>query len=287
MILGQRFFVTPSRSAWRCWRRNADAGARLSRRARRHRPLDADQPGGRPGGAEAGHPLLRDADRLEVLRQPARCRQGDAVRRGELRHRLQPRPREGRAVGGAVLAERPGGTPAVGRRDRPRPLADVRPQLLFPPRLRGASTAPPPKRSDGSTCATMLPGLPGKRLGAYEVASPTTSPTPIRSTAASTTEPGHPHRLRRRLAHRLPAVGHRHRGAPRCASMSSATSPIPRQHDRDTQEALADLIAIADDLAEIDTAHRPDGADRHHLSRLAGAGRHGASATRRSRAASA
>ena len=62
--------------------------------------------------------LLRDADRLEVLRQPARCRQGHDLRRGELRHRLQPRAREGRAVGRADVAQHPGEAPAERRRHR-------------------------------------------------------------------------------------------------------------------------------------------------------------------------
>jgi phosphoglucomutase len=41
-------------------------------RHRRRRPLHAHQPGRRPGRRGAGRRLLRDADRLEVLRQPAR-----------------------------------------------------------------------------------------------------------------------------------------------------------------------------------------------------------------------
>ena len=46
-----------------------------------------------------------------------------ALRRGELRHRLEPRAREGRAVGRALLALDPGRDGQVGRRGRARPLA--------------------------------------------------------------------------------------------------------------------------------------------------------------------
>ncbi len=49
---------------------------------------------------------LRNANRLEVLRQSARCRHGDAVRRRELRHRVEPRSREGWTLGGADVAQR-------------------------------------------------------------------------------------------------------------------------------------------------------------------------------------
>ena len=48
--------------------------------------------------------MLRDADRLEVLRQSARRRHGHDLRRGKCRHRLRPCAREGRAVGGAAVA---------------------------------------------------------------------------------------------------------------------------------------------------------------------------------------
>ena len=54
----------------------------------------------------------------------------DALRRGERRHRLGPRAREGRPVGGAVLAQHPRRAAGrVGRVDRPRPLAPLRPRL--------------------------------------------------------------------------------------------------------------------------------------------------------------
>ncbi len=60
-----------------------------------------------PRRRKTRHRFLRDADRLEVLRQSARRRSRDALRRGELRHRLQSYPRKGRPVGGAAVAQHP------------------------------------------------------------------------------------------------------------------------------------------------------------------------------------
>ena len=54
------------------------------------------------------HRGVRDPHRLEILRQSPGRRPDHALRRGERRHRLQPRPREGRSVGGAALAQYPG-----------------------------------------------------------------------------------------------------------------------------------------------------------------------------------
>ena len=88
--------------------------------------------------AEAsGHRLLRDPDRLEVLRQPAGCRHGHLMRRGERRHRLRPCAREGWPLGGAAVARYPGGAARAGGRDHARPLGALRPPLLLAPRLRG------------------------------------------------------------------------------------------------------------------------------------------------------
>ena len=116
--------------------RQCASGARLRGRPAGRRALDADQRRGRPGRAGARHRLPRDPDRLEILRQPARCRPGHAVRRGKRRHRLRPCAREGRHLGGAVLARHHCRARPVGRADRARPLAPLRPQLLFAPRLR-------------------------------------------------------------------------------------------------------------------------------------------------------
>jgi hypothetical protein len=102
MILGRKFDVTPSDSlavlaahatlapGYRAGLKASPVPCRLRRRPTAWPPRWASP--------------LRNADRLEVLRQPARCRQGHAVRRRELRHRLGPHPRKGRRVGRAVLA---------------------------------------------------------------------------------------------------------------------------------------------------------------------------------------
>jgi phosphoglucomutase len=81
LIVGKHRFVTPSDSlamlAANAHRAPGYAGAG------RDRPLDADQCRRRPRGRLARHSRLRNADRLEVLRQPARRRDGDDLRRGK------------------------------------------------------------------------------------------------------------------------------------------------------------------------------------------------------------
>jgi hypothetical protein len=74
-----------------------------------------DAVGGAIGGLTGKTLVL--GGRVEVLRQPARRRAGDAVRRGELRHRLEPSAREGRAVGGVDGAEHPGRSAPAGGGD--------------------------------------------------------------------------------------------------------------------------------------------------------------------------
>ncbi len=106
-------------------RRQRPPGARLCQGSFRHRPVDADQHGRRPRGGEARHPLLRNTHRVEVFRQPARCRHGQPVRRGKCRHRLRPRAREGRPVGGAAVAQHPQPAEDERRCDRARALADA------------------------------------------------------------------------------------------------------------------------------------------------------------------
>ena len=135
LIIGKGIFVTPSDSL-AMLAANAHLAPGYAARAEGHRALDADQRRGRPRRGKARHRHVRDADRLEVLRQSARRRHGDDLRRGERGHRLRPCAREGRAVGGAALAEHPGGAQAKARKDdRREALGDLRPQLLFAPRL--------------------------------------------------------------------------------------------------------------------------------------------------------
>ncbi len=105
MIVGRRFVVTPS-----------DSLAVLAANAQLV-----------PGYA-AG---LKGVARSMPTSAPARCRTHHAVRRGECRYRQRPRAREGRPVGGAVLAERAGRARRVGGSHRARPLAPFRPPRLF------------------------------------------------------------------------------------------------------------------------------------------------------------
>ena len=57
--------------------------------------------------------LLRNPHGLEVLWQSAGCGQGHPLRRRKLRHRVEPHPRKGWPLGGAVLAEYPRRAAAV------------------------------------------------------------------------------------------------------------------------------------------------------------------------------
>ena len=169
-------------------RRQRAPGARLCTGPRRHRALDADQRRGRPRGGEARHRCLRDADRLEVLRQPARCRQGHDLRRGELRHGLQPCAREGRAVGGAAVAQHPGGARAERRRDRDASTGrEYGRNYLFAARLRGGRCGGRQRPDDGAArqAAVSSSGQHGIAMAddfAYD--------DPV--DGSRTTQPGHP-----------------------------------------------------------------------------------------------
>ena len=245
MILGRGIYVTPSDSL-AILAANAHlapgyaAGLAGSRaRCRPRRP-----PTGRGG---ARHPLLRDADRLEVLRQPARCRQGQLVRRGELRHRLQSRAREGRPVGGPAVAGhlaarrepvaqivrdhwRRFGRNFYSRHDYEAIDAEAGAGLMAAlrervGRLRGRAARWPRGRARRRL---QLPRS-DRRLGQRAA--------------------GHPHPVRGRRPDRLPPVRHRHQGATLRVYLE-AYEPDPARHDRDPQTASA-AHRIADQLAEI------------------------------------
>ena len=228
--------------------RQRPTGAGLCGRPCRHRALDADLAGGRPGRRRPGHRLLRDAHGLEVLRQPAGCRPGDPVRGRKLRHRLQPRAREGRPLGGPALARHPGGQAPAGARRGPRPLGALRPQLLLAPRLRGGRRDRR-RRPRWTTCARACPSCPASASAILRSSRPTTSTTPTRSTARSAPA-GHPPPVRggARIVYRLSGTG---TAAPPCASISSASSPTPPATTRTRRQRFAPLIALADQLAGI------------------------------------
>jgi phosphoglucomutase len=83
MIVGRGAYVTPS-----------DSLALLAAKAHLA-----------PGRRGIGHPMLRDADRMEILRQLVGRRKSHALRRGKCRYRIRSRARERRSLGGAVVAE--------------------------------------------------------------------------------------------------------------------------------------------------------------------------------------
>jgi len=110
---------------------------RLQKGPCRHRPLHADQRRGRPRGREARHRIYETPTGWKFFGNLLGRGQGHDLRRGERRHRLQPRPREGRAVGGASVAVHPRRARREREGDRHEALGELRPQLLFAPRLRG------------------------------------------------------------------------------------------------------------------------------------------------------
>ena len=97
--------------------------------------------------------------------------------------------------------------------------------------------------------------LNGKRFGDYEVGFSDDLPIPIRSMLSKRT-PGYSHRLYRWLAHCVPVVRYRHRRR-HLARLPGTFRSRQRKQGLDAQDALADLIGIAEDMAQI----------RHHTQR--------------------
>jgi phosphoglucomutase len=124
LVIGRGMFVTPS-----------DSLAVLAANAHLAPGYAAGLAGCRPGGGCPGDIAIRDADRLEILRQPAGCRSGQYLRGRKCRHRFGPCPREGRAVGGAAVAQHSRGETRERGRHRPRALGQLRPEFLRSSRL--------------------------------------------------------------------------------------------------------------------------------------------------------
>ena len=243
LIIGRGIFVTPSDSL-AMLAANAHHRAGLCRGARGHRPLDADQRRRRPRRRAARPQLLRDADGLEILRQPARRRPRDDLRRGELGHRLQPCAREGRALGGAALAQHPRQAPHRRARPRARALVDLRAQLLYAPRLRRDRSCRR-QRADGRAARPALKPRRERAIGALKVKAADDfayhDPVDGSDTAAQGVrilfEGGS------RIVYRLSGTGTVGRDA--CASISSAMRRRAAISAEETQAALADLIALS------------------------------------------
>ena len=123
-----------------------------------------------------------------------------------------------------VLAEHPGGAATVYRRHCAKPLADLRPQLLLPPRLRrrgqrsGPNPDPPVARSAAQPQRVSSSVL-------SRLSTPTTLPTAIRWMAASPNGRGFGLGSRTAIASCFGSQEPELR-AQRCGSTSSATNPI-------------------------------------------------------------
>ena len=178
------------------------------------------------GSRGARHRLLRDPDRLEVLRQPARCRQGHLC--GE----------ESFGTGSNHVREKDGlwavllwlDILAARRqpvaRDRARPLGALRPQLLLAPRLRGDRRARP---RAGLMAALRERAAAAARASGFgdlvvEQADDFSYQDPVDGSLSE--QPGHPASCSRAApgsSTGCPAPAPRAR---RCGSISRPTSPI-------------------------------------------------------------
>ncbi len=123
------------------------------------------------------------------------------------------------------------------------------------------------RRPDGATCAPRCRRCPGSASAALPSRTPTTSPTPTRSTARSARSraSGCCSRAARgsSFACRAPAPRAR-----RCASTSNATSPTRPGTTRTRRPRSAPLIAPPSSIAGHPRPHRPRRALGDHLSGL-------------------
>ena len=210
LIIGRGIFVTPSDSL-ALLAANAHLAPGYRGGPQGHRPLDADQRRRRPGRRRSwACPASR---RRPAGSSSATCSMpGMATICGE----------ESAGTGSDHVREKDGlwavllwlNILAVRRqpvleivREHWR---DLRPQLLFAPRLRGGRCGRR-QRPDGSICATSWRSLPGTRLGAASGRGRRRLRLHRPGRRLGQQQPGHPHPVRGRLAHRLPPVRHRHR----------------------------------------------------------------------------
>ena len=223
--------------------------ARLRQGARGRRALDADQRRRRPRRRQAWDQVLRDADRVEILRQPARRQSRDAVRRGELRHRLEPHPREGRRLGGAVLAQHSRPAPHACARPRAGSLGNLWAQLLYPARLRGDHSNAAHGLMAALREATTT--LPGKTFGAHKVeaADDFAYHDPVDGSDAADQGIRVMFEGGSRIVYRLSGTGTV--GATLRVYIERYEPPSGKL-DQETQAALADLIALSHELAGIE-----------------------------------
>ena len=196
-----------------------------------------------------GVAMLRDADRMEVLRQPARCRARHHLRRGERRHGLRPRAREGRPLGGPAVAQHPRCAPRAGRGDR---RASTGPSFGRNYYCRHDYEEVDATAADGShrrTARADCRACPAERFGTLDGRRADDFAYTTRSTARSQ------HQGIRilftggaRIVYRLSGTGTA--GATLRVYIERFEPDTTRQ-GRDTQEVLADLIAVSRDIARI------------------------------------
>ena len=201
--------------------------------------------------AKLGIGIYETPDGLEVLRQPPRRRLRHHLRRGERRHRLQPRAREGRPLGGAALAQHPRRPQAAGQGDRRGALEGIRPQLLRPPRLRGHRHRRR-QRAHGRPARQASPPSPGTKIAGLKVAAADdfTYKDPIDGSVSAKQGIRVMFDGGSRVVFRLSGTG---------TSGATLRVYIERYEDKPkklalpTSEALADLIQAAEEVASIRT----------------------------------
>ena len=228
--------------------RQRPPGARLPQGHRRRRALDAHQRRGRPGGGPDRRAVLRDADRLEILRQPARRRPHHAVRRRKRGHGSRPRAREGRRLGRAAVA-----SILAARRQSVQEVA----RTHWAGYGRNYYTRHDYEDLDTPTAQALMSALE-RRLGSLAAERPGGRVVAL-ADDFSYTDPVDgsvsAHQGLRivfddgsRIVFRLSGTG---TSGSTLRVYIESYEPDPARHAQDTQHALAGLIALADEIAQI------------------------------------
>ena len=144
MIIGRNMYVTPSDSLAILAANAHCAPGYVGKLAGVARSMPTSAAADRVA-SKLGIPAHENSDRVEVLRQPARRRPCDALRRGKLRHGVEPHPREGWRLGGAVLAQHPVSPPHAGHRPRAPALGELMAATITPGMTTTRSISPPRK----------------------------------------------------------------------------------------------------------------------------------------------
>ena len=211
LIIGRGIFVTPVGQPGDARRQRA-SGAGLRQRPQGHRPLDADQRRRRPGGARSSASRcyetptgwkffgnLLDAGMATICGEESAGTGSNHVREKDGLWAV--------LLWLNILAARRQPVLDIVREH----WAQLRPQLLFAPRLRGGRRRRR-QRPDGRICAASSPSLPGqpaRRRSTVAAADDFAYTDPVDGSVS--TNQGIRILFDGRLAHRLPPLGHRHR----------------------------------------------------------------------------